>query len=92
MRNFHIFIISLPLKVTLFSKSPYLTAHVKINYETGCIRSFLKNQRDVSKTIATDKMELFALLVASSYLAKHSLVHTEAPVLFLLLCKTILLK
>ena len=37
LTNFHIFIISLPLKVTLFSKSPYLTAHVKTNYETGWI-------------------------------------------------------
>ena len=26
-----------------FSKSPYLTAYIKINYETGCIGRFLKN-------------------------------------------------
>ena len=32
---FHIFIIALPLNVTLFSKSPYLTAHININYETS---------------------------------------------------------
>ena len=37
LTNFHIFIIPLPLNVTSFSKSPYLTAHIKINYETGCI-------------------------------------------------------
>ena len=37
MINFYIFIITLPLNVILFSKSPYLTAYVKIYYETGCI-------------------------------------------------------
>ena len=53
LTNFHIFIISLPLNVTLFSKSPYLTAHVKINYKTGCIGRFpekiqrcIQNHRD----------------------------------------------
>ena len=38
--KFHMFIIPLSLNVTLFSKSPYLTAHIKINYEAGCIRKF----------------------------------------------------
>ena len=37
LTNFHIFIIPLPLNMTLFSKSPYLTAHIKMNYETGSI-------------------------------------------------------
>ena len=46
LTNFHIFIIPLLLNVTLFSKSHYLTAHIKINYETGCIgRFFEKTQR-----------------------------------------------
>ena len=46
LTNFHIFIIPLPFNVTLSSKSPYLTAHIKINYETGCIGRFSeKTQR-----------------------------------------------
>ena len=40
LTNFHIFIIPLPLNVTLFSKSPYLTAHINVNYETSCIKRF----------------------------------------------------
>ena len=40
LTNFHIFMISLPLNLTLFSRSLYLTAHIKINYETGCIGKF----------------------------------------------------
>ena len=36
----HIFIIPLPLNVTLFSKSSYLTVRIKINYESGCIGKF----------------------------------------------------
>ena len=34
LTNFHFFIIPLPLNLTLFLKSPYLTAHIKIDYET----------------------------------------------------------
>ena len=48
------FNIPLHLNVRLFSKTLYLTAHIKINYEIGCIR-----------TIATAKMELFVALVRS---------------------------
>ena len=48
LTHFHIFILPLPLNVTLFSKSPYLTAHIKINYETGCIGRFSENtQRSI---------------------------------------------
>ena len=36
LTSFLIFINLLPLNVTLFSKSPYLIAHIKINYKTGC--------------------------------------------------------
>ena len=36
LTSFHIFITFLTLNVTLFSKSPYLTTHIKIDYETGC--------------------------------------------------------
>ena len=39
----YIFITPLPLNVTLISKSSYLTVHIKINYETGCIGRFSKN-------------------------------------------------
>ena len=49
----------------IFSKSPYLTAHIKINYETGCIGRFSKKNRDVSRTIVTAKMELYEALVSS---------------------------
>ena len=63
LTNFHIFIIPLPLKVALFSKSAYLTAHIKINYETGYIGGFLKKHRHVSRTIARAKMMLFVALV-----------------------------
>ena len=46
LTNFHIFIIPLPLNVILFSKSSYLTVHIKINYETGCTGRFSeKTQR-----------------------------------------------
>ena len=37
---FHIFIIALPLNVTLFSKSPFLAAHINVDYETSCIKRF----------------------------------------------------
>ena len=41
LTNFHISIIPVPLNVTLFSKSAYMTAHmtvhIKINYEIRCI-------------------------------------------------------
>ena len=44
--NFHIFIISLPLNLTLFSKDPHLTSHIETNFETGCIGRFSeKTQR-----------------------------------------------
>ena len=62
------FIISVPSNVTLSSKSPYLTAHTKINYETGCIGRFLKKHRDVSWTTATARMELFQALVRSFHI------------------------
>ena len=69
-----IFMISFPLNVTLFSKSPYLTPHMKINYETGCI--VLKRQRDISRTIATAKMEFFVAIVSNF----HSLTNfTKNP-------------
>ena len=37
LTNFHILTIPFPLNLILFSRSPYLTAHIKINYERGCI-------------------------------------------------------
>ena len=62
-----------PMRVTLFSKSPYLTAHNQIDHKTSCIGSFLKKkkkqqqqQRDVSWTIETAKTELFVALVGST--------------------------
>ena len=51
--------------MTLFSKSPYLTANIKINYEIDYIGRFLKKHSDISRTIATAKMELFVALVRS---------------------------
>ena len=61
-QNFHIFIISLPLSVTLLSKSYYLTALNK----TGCIGKFFeKINKDVPKTIVTANIELFVALVSS---------------------------
>ena len=48
LTNFHIFIIDVPLNVTLILKSRYLTVHVKINYETLCIGRFSgKTQRRI---------------------------------------------
>ena len=59
-----------PRRVTLFSKSSYLTAHNQIDHKTSCIGSFLKKkqqqQRDVSWNIATAKPELFVALVSST--------------------------
>ena len=50
LTSFHIFFITLSLNVTLFSKSPYLTAHIEINYETGCIGKFSeKNNNNNTK-------------------------------------------
>ena len=61
--KFNIFIVPLPLKVTLILKRPYFTAHIKINYEVGYIGNFLKKLSDVFRTIATAKIELFVALV-----------------------------
>ena len=63
LTNFHIFVITLPLNVTLFSKSPYLTAHIKINYETSCNGRLSEKHKDVSRTIATFQMVFFVALV-----------------------------
>ena len=66
LTNFHIFIIRLPFNVTLYSESPYLTIHIKTNYETDNTgRFFEKKQRDISRTIATAKMLLFVALFNS---------------------------
>ena len=62
-----------PLTVTLFLKSPYLTEHIKINYETCCIERFSKKHGDVSMTIATSKMELFVALVIRFQLLQKEL-------------------
>ena len=52
--------------MTLFSKSPSLTAYIKINYETDCSGSLSeKKHKDISRTIAAAKMELFVALVRS---------------------------
>ena len=62
----HIYIILLSLNVTLFSKSLYLTVHIKTNYEKRCISRFSeKKHKGVFKTIATAKMELFVALSIS---------------------------
>ena len=53
------------MNVTLFSKSAYFTAHIKINYQTGCIGSFSGKYRDVSRSIAIAKVEFFVALVSS---------------------------
>ena len=53
LTNFHIFINPLPFNVPIFSKSPYLIAHIKIKYETGCIGRF------------SAKMDSFVALVSS---------------------------
>ena len=63
-KNFYVFIIPLPLKVTLFSKSCYLTVYIKFDYETGWFGRF-STKRDVSRTITTANMELFVELVSS---------------------------
>ena len=34
--NFHIFVTLLPLNMTCITKSPYLTAHLKLNYKISC--------------------------------------------------------
>ena len=51
--------------MTLFSKSPYLTAHIKINYETSCNGRLSEKHKDVSRTFATFKMVFFVALVRS---------------------------
>ena len=55
LTNFNIFIIPLPLNVKLFSKCPYLTPRIKINYEEGC----------TEYPITTAKIEFFVALVSS---------------------------
>ena len=62
LTNFHIFIIHLPLNVTLFSKSRYLTVHIKINYAPLCIGRFSGKHRDVFTNIA---IEFIPALVSS---------------------------
>ena len=52
--------------MTLFSKSPFLTGRIKINYETSCIVSFSEKKTQIcSRIIAAAKMELFVALVSS---------------------------
>ena len=63
-RDFLIFIIPLTLNMTLFSKSPYLTAHIKI-MKQAALKGFLKKQR-ASRTTATVKMKLFIFVVLVS--------------------------
>ena len=63
LTSFNIFIIPLLLCVTLFSKSPYLTAHIKINYETGCTGRL--SEKKTERCIAIAKMVLFVALVSS---------------------------
>ena len=63
LTNFHIFIFHLLLNLASFSKSPYMTVHININYETGCIRKPI----DVSSPIPTAKVRLFVTLVAFSH-------------------------
>ena len=62
LTNFHIFVTSLSLNVTLFSTGHYMTAHIKINYETGCIDRLSEKKnththKHVFRTIVTAKME-----------------------------------
>ena len=49
--------------MTLLSQSPYFTAHIKINYKTGCIGRISEKTRDVSRTMATSNFWLFVALV-----------------------------
>ena len=42
LRIFYVCINLLSLNVTLFSKDLYLTVHIKINYEAGCIGRFFE--------------------------------------------------
>ena len=67
------------MNVILFSMSPYLFAHLNLNYEIGrtdmCSE---KKHRDVSRTTETPKMELFVTLISSFQLltnfTKNSIV------------------
>ena len=65
LTNFFYFYYPSPFEASLFSKSPYLTAHIRINYEFIALEGFLKNHRDMSRIIATAKIELFVALVSS---------------------------
>ena len=50
----------------LSSKSPYFTAHIKINYETDCFGRFSeKMQIYILRIITTSKMDLVITLVVS---------------------------
>ena len=62
------------MNVILFSKRPYLTAFIKINYKTVCIGRFSeKTQRFIQDTgcIATAKMDLFVALVSGFQLINN---------------------
>ena len=61
LTNFHIFIIPLSLNLTLFSKSLYLTAHVKL-WNRLYWKVFWKNT-DVSRNVAKVKIKVFVALV-----------------------------
>ena len=71
--DFYQLSLSLSLTVVLFSKSPHLTTHIKVNYELGCIGFLKTKQREVFRTIVATKTELFVTLVASGYLTKQTL-------------------
>ena len=49
--------------MTLLSQSPYFTAHIKINYKTGCIGRISEKTRDVSRTMATSNLGLVVSIV-----------------------------
>ena len=64
INNFSLFLSSFSLwKVTLLSQNPYFTAHIKINYKTGCIGRISEKTRDVSRTMAASNLGLFVSLV-----------------------------
>ena len=60
LTKFHIFIIS--LRVTLFSKSPYLTAYIKL-LSNSCIGRFSEKKK--MQDDCNSKVELFVTLLSS---------------------------
>ena len=63
LTNFCIFITHVPLCMTLFSKSPCRTVHIKVIFESGCTEGF-SEKTHILRAITKFRIELSVALVS----------------------------